>query len=266
MVDLHHHLIFGVDDGAPDLATSVAMVEMAVADGVTHIVATPHANSEYRYHRGSHAARLQQIRKALAPEIAQRITLGLGCDFHLDFDNTTSIRSDKARFQINDGPYLLIELSDTGIPQRLDELLYELRVLGLVPILTHPERNATLQHSRARLREWMRADLLVQVTAGSLTGTFGKTAQRVGWELLENGWAHFVSSDAHNLDRRSPRLSAAHALVSKRLDRATAQRLFVTNPLAVFEGRSLETQPEPRGVFDTEQPVSWWKNLIERFR
>ncbi len=241
------------------------MVEMAVNDGVTHIVATPHANSEYRYHRASHAARLQAIRNALPPAIASHITLGLGCDFHLDYENTEAIREDKARFQINDGPYLLIELSDHAIPQRVDELLYELRVLGLVPILTHPERNATLQRSRTRLRNWLKADLLVQVTAGSLTGTFGRTAERVAWELLENHWAHFVSSDAHNLQRRSPRLGEAYALVAKRLGEDTAHRLFVRNPLAAFQGEMLPDQPSPVQVFGNE-PRSWWRSIRDRFR
>ncbi len=265
MVDLHHHLVFGVDDGSPDLETSVAMVEMAVSDGITHIVATPHANAEFHYDREAHEAKLQQIREALPADTASAITLGLGCDFHLNFENTTSIQKSKETYQINRGPYLLIELADTSIPQRMDELLYDLRVLGLVPILTHPERNATLQRSRNRLAEWLRTDLLVQVTAGSITGNFGKTAERVAWELLENNWTHFVSSDAHNLTRRTPRMSDAYKLVAKRVGEDIAERLFVTNPLAVFEGRALSAQPEPKGVFEEEEP-SFWKRLTERFR
>ena len=266
MVDLHHHLIFGVDDGARDLAASIAMVEMAVEDGVTHLVATPHANSEFRYHRASHAAKLQAVREALPASTASRITLGLGSDFHLDYENFEAIRTDKARFQINEGPYLLIELADLAIPQRVDELLYELRVLGFVPILTHPERNATLQRSRARLRTWLQADLLVQITAGSIIGTFGKTAQRVAWELLRNRWVHFVSSDAHNLERRSPRLSEAYGAVAKRLGEDTAERLFTTNPLAVFEGRPLPQQLSPKGVFEDEEREPWWRILLARLR
>lgn len=263
MVDLHHHLIFGVDDGSPDLATSVAMVEMAVADGVTHIVATPHANAEFSYDREGYTARLLQIRDALPAEVAANVTLGLGSDFHLNFENTTAIQTDKERFQINEGPYLLIELPDNSIPQRMDELLYELRVLGLIPILTHPERNTTLQRSRNRLREWIRTDLLVQVTAGSITGAFGKLAEKVAWELLEKQWVHFVSSDAHNLNRRTPRMSDAYKLVSKRLGEETAHRLFVSNPLAAFQGSAWPVQPEPKGVF-AEESVSWWQRLTGR--
>lgn len=265
MVDLHQHLIFGVDDGSPDLETSVAMVQMAVDDGVTHVVATPHANPEYIYSRDAHMHRLQQIREALPPETAERITLGLGCDFHLDYDNTNDLPAIRTRYPINNGPYLLIELSDTSIPMRIDELLYQMRVAGLVPILTHPERNSTLQRSRSRLREWMKADLLVQVTAMSVTGEFGKLAERIAWELLENDWVHFISSDAHNLSRRTPRLSAAYDLIAMRLGDETAQRLFLTNPLAVFEGRSLPPQPEPQNIFLEEKP-NWFERLIDRFR
>ena len=265
MVDLHHHLLPGVDDGSPDLGTSLAMVEMAMEDGITHIVATPHANEHFPYDRDGNAALLQQIREALPSRVAVKVTLGLGADFHLDFENTEDARLNPARYSINGGGYLLIELPDTSIPPRIDEVLYELRVSGLTPILTHPERNATLQRSRSRLREWMRADLLVQVTAGSLTGTFGKVAERVAWELMENRWVHFVSSDAHNLTRRTPRLSEAHHAVATRMGEETAQRLFVTNPLAVFENRPLPPQPEPAGLFEEVQSP-WWQRFAERFR
>lgn len=265
MVDIHHHLIFGVDDGSPDLASSVSMVQMAVEDGVTHLVATPHANEQYEYDRAAHEVRLQQIRESLPGSVAFRIQLGLGSDFHLDYDNTANIGSATRQYTINNGPYLLIELSDTGIPARIDEVLYQMRVAGLIPILTHPERNSTLQRSRGRLRDWMRADMLVQVTANSLTGQFGKTAEKIAWELMDKQWVHFVSSDAHDLTRRTPRLSAAYEVVRKRMGEETAERLFVTNPLAVFEGKSLPPQPEALGVF-VEERKSWFDSLLDRFK
>ncbi len=265
MIDLHHHLLFGIDDGAKDLATSIAMVEMAAADGVTHIVATPHANEEYPYNRERNAALLQQIREALPQETASKVHLGLGSDFHLSFENTEDIRTEGLSYAINQGPYVLVELADHAIPQRIDEVFYTMRVNGLVPILTHPERNSTLQRSRERLRSWMQADLLVQVTAGSLTGTFGPMAEKIGWELLRNNWAHFVASDAHNLARRSPKLRYAFDLVSKRIDESTAQRVFVTNPLAVYEGRPMSPQPEPAGIYE-ETPTPWFDRLLGRFR
>ena len=265
MIDLHHHLLFGIDDGARDLETSVRMVQMAVADGVTHIVATPHANETFPYDRVRNADLLRHIREALPSGTADNIHLGLGSDFHLSFENLEDIRTHGPLYAINDGPYLLVELPDTAIPARIDELFYTMRVHNLVPILTHPERNSTLQRSRGRLRDWLKAELLVQVTAGSITGTFGKLAEKIAWELLEHQWVHFVSSDAHNTGRRSPILSEAYALVAKKIDEPTAQRLFVTNPLAVFEGRNLPLQPEPLHLYH-EKKLSWYDRLVERFR
>ncbi len=164
----------------------------------------------------------------------------------------------------------MIELPDVGIPNRIDEVLYQMRIDGLTPILTHPERNATIQRSRSRLREWMQNGLLLQVTAGSVTGHFGPTAETVAWELLEPRWVHFLATDAHNLDRRPPHMSAARRLVAERLGSETAERLCVTNPLSVFEGRPFPPQPMAIGVFeqfgedDEDEKPSLWKRLFGR--
>lgn len=265
MIDIHHHLLFGIDDGSKTLENSVAMVEMAAADGVTHIVATPHANDRYPYDRARNEGLLQQIREALPADVAAKVTLGLGCDFHVNFENTEDARINKRRYTINETEYLLIELPDIGLPARMTEILYNMRIDGLTPILTHPERNATLQRAPDKLRQWLQSGLLLQVTAGSVTGRFGSTAERLAWDLLHNRWAHFIASDAHNLEHRPPILSEAYALVSDKLGRETAERLCVTNPLAVFEGRPFPEQPEPLGLYEataqddeqTKKPSLW---------
>lgn len=272
MIDLHHHLLFGVDDGSKSLEQSVGMVTMAVDDGITHIVATPHADETWHYDRERNAAILQEIRDALPPAVAARITLGLGCDFHVTLENTQDAHLHRKRYTINETEYLLIELPDVGIPTRLDEVLYKLRLDGLTPILTHPERNATLQRSPERLKEWIASGLLLQVTAGSLTGHFGTTAETVAWQFLQQHWVHFLATDAHNLDRRPPHMSSARRLVAQRLGEATAERLCVTNPFAVFEGRALPQQPAPLGIFpsasddenDDADVLPWWRRIFRR--
>ncbi len=263
MIDIHHHLLFGTDDGPRDLATSVAMVEMAATDGITHIVATPHSNHAFPFDPARNRERLQQIREALPPATAAAMHLGLGCDFHLDWDNTEAAKLHPHRFTLNGHGYLLVELPDAGIPTRIHDVLYRLRVDGLTPILTHPERNATLQRSRDLLREWMGSDLLVQITAGSLTGAFGKTARKMAWELLEHNWVHFVASDAHNLDRRPPGMREAYKAVASRFSPGIAERLFVTNPRAAFDGNPLGAQPAPTGIYaDGPAGQPWYRRLF----
>lgn len=263
MIDIHHHLLPGLDDGARDLATSVAMVQMAVDDGITHIVATPHANHTYSYDRTGNQRLLDELRIALPADVAARITLGLGCDFHLNFENVEDAQKHRERYTINGTEYLLVELPDFNIPSRTEEVLYNLRVAGLTPILTHPERNTTLQRSPQRLQNWIADGLLVQVTAGSVLGTFGGKAKKMAWDLLQSGSVHFIATDAHDTVRRPPKMSDARQQIEKRLGAALADKLCVENPLAVFEGRPLPPQallPDAEG----EEDRPFWKRLFGR--
>lgn len=265
MVDIHQHLLFGIDDGSKSLEQSVAMVQMAMDDGITHVVATPHANDRYPYDRARNEGLLEQIREALPADVAAAMTLGLGCDFHLNFENTEDARLHNRRYTINEKEYLLIELPDIGISNRIDEILYNLRIAGMTPILTHPERNATLQRTPEKLQEWVANGLLLQVTAGSVMGDFGGTAEALAWSLLKKGHVHFLATDAHELERRTPTMSAARRRVAERLGEETATRLSVTNPMLVFEGKPLPEGPmqvaEPE---DEEDKPSFWKRIFGR--
>ena len=264
MIDIHHHLLPGIDDGSKDLATSIAMIRMAVDDGITHIVATPHASHNFGYDRPRNQALLQQLREALPAELAGRITLGLGCDFHLNYENVEDAQQHRTRYTINETEYLLVELPDFNVPNRLDEVLYNLRVAGLTPILTHPERNATLQRTPERLQEWLGSGLLLQITAGSITGAFGGKAKELAWKLLRSNSVHFIATDAHDTARRPPRLSEAHLQVEKRLGKPLADRLCIDNPLAVFEGRPLPEQFELQDLEDEAEKAPFWRRLFGR--
>jgi protein-tyrosine phosphatase len=180
MVDLHHHLLPGLDDGSPDIKTSVAMSRMAVEDGITHVVATPHASGTWTFEPDVIAAKLAELRQALAQE-SIALTLATGCDFHLSYDNIQDGIANPRKYTLNGSQYVLVELPDFGLSPSLGEIFFDLRVAGMVPILTHPERNPTLQRDQARLADWMRDGLLVQVTAGSVLGHMGKEHSR--WRI-----------------------------------------------------------------------------------
>ncbi|HEX4021087.1 MAG TPA: CpsB/CapC family capsule biosynthesis tyrosine phosphatase [Acidobacteriaceae bacterium] len=250
MIDIHHHLIFGLDDGAKNIETSLAMVEMAQADGITHIVCTPHANSFYSYRPEENVARLAQIKE----RSGSQITFATGCDFHLSFDNIEDAMQHRNRYTIHQKNYLLVEFPDFGIPVNISQTFYEMLIAGIIPILTHPERNQTLAAQPYRMVEWIRLGCLVQVTAGSLTGTFGRTAQRIGEQLIRDRWVHFLATDAHNTTTRPPHLHEAYDWVKRAHGEECAERLCVTNPRAAFYGEPMPEQPEPVGIFEEHAP------------
>lgn len=260
MIDLHHHLLPGLDDGAKDLSISIAMAQAAAADGITHIVCTPHASSRYPFDPALVNERFNELREALAREFVS-VTLGLGCDFHINYDNVQDALANPKKYSINQTEYLLIELPDLAFPPNMGEILHELRVAGMTPILTHPERNPILQRDPDRLAEWMRHGLLTQVTASSVTGDMGRTAQKMAHRLLADRWVHFLATDAHNMKYRPPRMSEAREWVAKKHGEAYATRLCVDNPLAVFEGRPLGEQDAPLNLFEEDDAEArpWWK-------
>jgi protein-tyrosine phosphatase len=263
MIDIHHHLLWGLDDGSTSLDNSIAMAKIAAADGITHIVCTPHANGQYAYSPKIVDEKIATLQQAL-DSAGVTLKLGRGCDFHMSYDNIQEAKTDPARFSINGNGYLLVELPDYGISQALTETFYQLRLAGLTPILTHPERNATLVADTRRMVDWMLGGLLVQVTAGSVLGNMGKPAQRMAYQLLEDRWVHFLATDAHNTTSRPPKLREAYEVVAEKFGPEYAHALCVGNPLAVFMGKPLLAHAEPLNLHDDLAEKSWWRKLLGR--
>ena len=261
MIDIHHHLLYGLDDGSSDMETSLAMAEIAIGDGITHVVCTPHANSEYEFRPEENAVRLAGLQQKLG----DRLTLGLGCDFHLSYDNIEDALAHPSKYSINGKRYLLVEFPDFGIPKNISSCFYEMAVAGMVPILTHPERNLTLMQKPEKLAEWIRMNCLVQVTAGSLLGKFGKGPQRIARQLLDQNWVHVVATDAHNTISRPPVMSDAYDFLLEEYGEEVADRLCVQNPRAIFEGSVLGDQPTPRNIFEEETPEPKKRGLWSLF-
>jgi len=241
MVDIHCHLLPGLDDGPETMEESAEMAEMALADGITHIAATPHANDVYSFE----SDRNMELCRELAARFEGRLNLTTGCDFHLNYENVEAASASPARFALNQKQYLLLEFADFSLPPFLDQALVRLQQAGLKLIVTHPERNPLVRAAPERLRRWLDAGCYVQLTALSLTGRFGHAAERAALEYLDRGWAHFVASDAHNVGRRPPRLRQAYDLVAARSGPQVARALFHDNPLAAWRGEPLPWTPEP---------------------
>jgi protein-tyrosine phosphatase len=234
MIDIHSHILWGLDDGARSLEDSVEMLKLAVEAGTTEIVATPHANYRYPYDQTVIEERIRE----LAAVTEGRPLIHRGCDFHLSFDNIQDAVAHPARYAINGGPYMLVEFPDTklrGFGQALETLLQR----GLIPIMTHPERHPDLQQIDRDLLQWIQLGCLVQVTGVSLLGRFGKSAEESAWEMVERSLVHFIASDAHGVKDRTPRLDDAYAAVARRFGAERAEALFVRNPQAVVTGLKL---------------------------
>jgi protein-tyrosine phosphatase len=240
LVDIHCHILPGLDDGADTMETSIQMAEMAIADGVTHVVGTPHANSHYNFD----PELIRQRRDELQAAVGDRLTLATGCDFHLNFENLQDLQTNLTKYTINQKNYLLVEFADFAIPPSMDATMHQLQLLGLSPIITHPERNALLRVKPERLYGWLHQGAYVQITAQSILGRFGTAAKARAEEWLDADRVHFVASDAHNLKGRPLQLRAAYDAVAERRGEEIAQALFHDNPLAAFEGRSLPYEPE----------------------
>lgn len=241
MVDIHCHLLPGIDDGAKSWEMTREMLRIAADDGITHIVCSPHANDEFPYDRPGYLGLLAQAQE-MAGEWPQLL---LGCDFHLSVDNILDALAHPRRYTIASTPYLLIEFSDFGIAPGILESIHRLVAAGMRPIVTHPERNATMLRSPEIVRRLFDLGCFVQVTASSLLGQWGEQAKASALHLLQQRLVHAVASDAHDTKHRPPRLSAARAVVAEVAGEDVAQALVEENPRAVVEGRVMPYLPEP---------------------
>ena len=208
MIDIHCHLLPGLDDGPKSWETTLAMCRLAIADGIEHIVVTPHANDTYGYNRD----RVRELVAELDAKINSQLAFSLGSEFHLSYDNIEDALQHPQRYTIAAKQYLLVELSDYAVPPQVDDGLFRLQASGIIPIITHPERNPMLQSQPERVLAWVQAGCLIQVTASALTRVCGGTTPKIRDVSSESGrGAH----PGHGRARRSA--SQADSFQSARL-------------------------------------------------
>lgn len=238
MIDIHCHILPGVDDGARDLREAVVMCRMAAADGCTAMIATPHQRRGewWNADRGHLAALAAALQEAVGPDFQ----VLLGGEVHVDgglLEEVERLPQGGGVVPLAGSRWLLLEFGATGTPAEASHFVHELVVAGWRPILAHPE-----------FIPWLDPDLVArlvaqgaatQVTAMSVTGDFGRRPQQDSLALVEAGLVHFLASDSHGTARRPPGLSRACRTLAGRWGEDLARRLTVDNPRAVIEDRPL---------------------------
>lgn len=235
MIDIHNHIIPRLDDGPSTLEESLEMARIAVNDGIKTIVATPHNNGLYQNGVEKITKEVEQFNLSLKQEGIPLKVLP-GADIHIEFSLLKDIKEKKAMTVNNNMRYIMLELPTFGMPQHLSEFIWELRVSGITPIFTHPERNETIQAGINILYDFIMQGGHSQITAMSLTGEFGKKAQKCAVSLLRYNLAHVIATDAHSVKRRPPVLSAGLKIAAKTVGHEHALRMVNEIPDKIIKG------------------------------
>src|SRR5215831_4186357 len=244
MIDLHCHILPGIDDGAANLGISLGMAQASVADGVSVLACTPHILPGLYHNAGPQiASAVQHLRDALGEE-AIPLRLVAGADVHMVPDLIAGLRSGRIP-SIAGSRYVLVEPPHHTAPPQLEYFFFSLLVEGFVPILTHPERLNWLQHRYEAIRQLVRAGVWMQITSGSLTGAFGRNAQCWAHRMLEEGCVHILATDAHDIRWRPPDLSRGRDAAAARVGIEEAEHLVVTRPLGIIENEAPANLPTP---------------------
>ena len=244
MVDIHSHILPEVDDGPKSWDICVAMCRSAAADGITHMVASPHANDRYHYDRDymqGLVAHLQQL-------VGDTPKITLGCDFHLSYDNLQDAFANPSRYVIGNTHYLLVEFSNYSVPQNTTDSFLKLGDRGITPVITHPERNPILRESLQRVIEWAEQGCIIQMTGSALTGFWGERTRRAAEWLLERQAVHVLATDAHDMEKRIPILSTSRDAAAQIVGGEVAEALVEANPSAIVNDRPLPFFPRPSVV------------------
>jgi protein-tyrosine phosphatase len=260
MIDIHSHILPGLDDGARSIEESLQMLNIAGEAGTKVIAATPHANPTYHYD----PERIDELLTELQAAAGTGIVLVRGSDFHLMHSNIMDALSSPGKYALNGKCYLLVELSDLVIFPNTGDQYQRLEDCGLKLIVTHPERNLILQRRPELIEEWVAQGRLMQVTAGSLLGRFGKRAQQLGAELVEKGLAHFLASDAHDTEHRPPRLDQGFQWLCQNHSRALAEQLCIEFPRAAIDGAEIDLEGFPPAKAPEAPEGGLWRRLFGR--
>ncbi|BAP84815.1 tyrosine protein phosphatase [Paucilactobacillus hokkaidonensis JCM 18461] len=235
MIDLHCHLLPGLDDGSANMDISLRLAQEAVDNGVSFALLTPHhMNGVYTNHRKDVIERTQEFQAALK-EHNIGLTVFPGQEVRINGDLLTAIKQHDILFADDDNQYLMLEFPDDDVPAYTNDMIYQIQQQGIIPVIVHPERNTRIMKHPEIILELLKKGCLSQITASSYVGTFGDKVETFSRQLIESGQGYVFSSDAHNLPGRKYEMRQAFDKLKKEFGNELAQR-FEDNAKAIING------------------------------
>lgn len=247
MIDLHCHILPGIDDGASDVSISLEMARRLVADGVLVVACTPHILPGLYNNSGNQIrAAVDRLQQQLVEEGIE-LQLVPGADNHVVSDFVAKVHSGHLLTLAN-SMYILVEPPHNVVIPRIKEFFFDIMAHNYIPILTHPERLTWIEDHYDDIEQLVHAGVWMQITAGSLAGSFGRNARYWAERLLDNGCVHLLATDAHNVERRPPNLFEGRRLAAEKVGETQAEHLVMTRPLGVLRNDVPSQLPKPSAV------------------
>ena len=258
MIDIHTHILPGLDDGAKDPESAVKMAQAAANDGISRLIATPHViTGSFDYSPEQINVAVQELNAALT---ARQIPVQIlpGGEYRLESDLPARLRAGSVLTLNDSRAWLLVELPSSLLPPDYERILYEIQLQGVTPIIAHPERNQVIIKKPEILKKLTERGIMAQLTSASITGDFGQEIQKCSRRLIEQGSIQCLASDAHTYKgHRSLGLSAARDAIKKRYGEDYARALVEDNPARMLTGQTLPPQPQPT-------KPSWLQRILGR--
>lgn len=243
MIDIHSHILPGLDDGAKTMEETLGIVSQLQQSGFKTLIATPHVLEDNFLSPADILAYTEQVRMRVA-EAGIQIEILPGSENYIFPEMAKWVRDGKLMTLGNTGKYILVELPMLEIPQYTDQVFFELQVNGLTPVLAHPERNRKLVENPERLLEWARKGIFFQMNLRSLDGRYGPQSKGLAEILLDSNLIHFIGSDAHRVSRRESTYPETLQSVRDLVGESRFQELTVINPRSILSGQGMQCSGE----------------------
>lgn len=254
MIDIHSHILHNVDDGAKDFEEAIEMARIAESDGIRKMVATPHyIYGETVLVKKDYLEKIAVLNNELS-KLDIDIEVLSGNEVYID-PQIYKLLNEDMYCSINNSKYLLIEFPMYDIPRYAEDVIYNLKLEGITPIIAHPERYHKVIDDSSILEKYIELGAKCQTNSGSITGRFGKKVMETAYDLIENGYINVIASDAHSTNSRKPKMSSALQIIKSKYGDEIADKLFNINPLSIINNEE---------VMDIEPIIRPRHNLIER--